>query len=103
MADFVVGNNAARKFVLVEFENGQHDSLFKGGKSNYRYWSPRLEHGFGQIIDWAWVKHIYPMDPILVEVFRVGLLIVAMWLFVVAARMLGVSKNLVSILDDQLK
>ncbi len=69
-ADFVVGNNAARKFVLVEFENGQNDSLFKGGTSNYRYWSSRLEHGFGQIIDWAWVKHIYPMDPIFKRSFQ---------------------------------
>ncbi len=52
-ADLVVGNNKSRKFVLVEFEDGNHDSLFRGGRSQYRHWSPRLEHGFGQIIDWA--------------------------------------------------
>jgi len=61
-ADFVVGNHKSRKFVLVEFEDGNHDSLFKGGTKQYRYWSPRLEHGFGQIIDWAWAKHTHPGD-----------------------------------------
>ncbi|WP_298966385.1 Shedu anti-phage system protein SduA domain-containing protein [uncultured Methylobacterium sp.] len=61
-ADLVVGNDKARKFVLVEFEDGRADSLFKGGTSRYRAWSPRLEHGFGQIIDWAWAKHSHPTD-----------------------------------------
>jgi hypothetical protein len=61
-ADFVVGNNKARKFVLVEFEPGEQDSIFKGGTRQYRHWAPRLEHGFGQIIDWAWAKHTHPAD-----------------------------------------
>lgn len=61
-ADLVVGNDKARQFVLVEFEDGQRDSLFKGGTKQYRYWSPRLEHGFGQVIDWAWAKHSHPTD-----------------------------------------
>lgn len=68
-ADFVVGNSGARKFVLVEFEDGQSDSLFRGGTRQYRYWSPRLEHGFGQIIDWAWAKYSHPTDVVLTNSF----------------------------------
>jgi hypothetical protein len=68
-ADFVVGNDAARKFVLVEFEDGQSDSLFRGGTKQYRHWSPRLEHGFGQIIDWAWARHSHPSDAVLTNSF----------------------------------
>ena len=61
-ADLVVGNEKSRKFVLVEFEDGKQDSLFRGGTRSYRYWSPRLEHGFGQILDWGWAKHTHPTD-----------------------------------------
>jgi len=61
-ADLVVGNDRSRKFVLVEFEDGKEDSLFRGGTKKYRYWSPRLEHGFGQVLDWGWAKHTHPGD-----------------------------------------
>jgi hypothetical protein len=61
-ADFAVGNDKSRQFVLVEFEDAQPDSLFRGGTKKYRYWSPHLEHGFGQVIDWAWAKHSHPTD-----------------------------------------
>ncbi len=61
-ADLVVGNDKSRKFVLVEFEDGKEDSLFKSGSKKYRYWSPRLEHGFGQVLDWGWAKHTHPGD-----------------------------------------
>lgn len=63
-ADLVIGNDKSRKFVLVEFEDGREDSLFKGGTKNYRYWSPRLEHGFGQVLDWGWAKHTHPADVV---------------------------------------
>jgi hypothetical protein len=68
-ADLVVGNDKSRRFVLIEFEDGNNDSLFKGGTGQYRYWSPRLEHGFGQIIDWAWAKHSHPADPVFTNTF----------------------------------
>ena len=61
-ADLVVGNDKSRKFVLIEFEDGKEDSLFRGGTRKYRYWSPRLEHGFGQVLDWGWAKHTHPGD-----------------------------------------
>jgi hypothetical protein len=54
-ADLVVGNLQERKFVFVEFEPGDETSLFGPGETNQmRDWSRRLEHGFGQLIDWAW-------------------------------------------------
>ncbi len=61
-ADLAIGNHKSRKFVLIEFEDGQENSLFKGGTRKYRYWSPRLEHGFGQVVDWGWAKHSHPSD-----------------------------------------
>ncbi|CAH0283399.1 hypothetical protein SRABI05_04281 [Agrobacterium fabrum] len=69
-ADYVVGNHKARKFVLVEFESANSDSIFRGGTKNYRYWSKDLEHGFGQIIDWAWAKQSAPTDPMFTNAFR---------------------------------
>jgi hypothetical protein len=51
--DLVLGNNGQRKFGLIEFEDAQENSIFKKGTTQYRYWAPRLEHGFGQILDWA--------------------------------------------------
>jgi Domain of unknown function (DUF4263) len=56
VADLVVGNLQAKKFALVEFESGNQFSLFKrGGTLQNRDWSAEFEHGFGQLIDWAWI------------------------------------------------
>jgi hypothetical protein len=68
-ADLVVGNNASRKFVLVEFEGAEVTSIFKRGTRNYRYWAPQIEHGFGQVIDWGWAKHDNPNDSIMLNAF----------------------------------
>lgn len=68
-ADLVVGNDKSRKFILVEFEDGKSDSLFAGGTKGYRYWSPRLEHGFGQVLDWGWAKHSHPADDVFTNSF----------------------------------
>lgn len=57
-ADLVVGNLHWRRFVLVEFESGQITSLFGPTETNQmRDWSRQLEHGFGQLVDWAWAIH----------------------------------------------
>jgi len=52
-ADLVVGDKAAKRFCVIEFEDGRKDSIFKvpKGKSTSE-WSPRFEHGFSQIVDW---------------------------------------------------
>jgi hypothetical protein len=54
-ADLVVGNSQQKRFVFVEFESGDKHSLF-GPKKTFqmRDWSQKFEHGFGQLVDWAW-------------------------------------------------
>lgn len=54
--DAAAGNIAAGAFTLIEFEDASEYSVFKAiepGKS-MRKWSPRFEHGFSQLVDWAW-------------------------------------------------
>ena len=55
VADLVVGDSTARKFLLIEFENGTPDSIFrqKGAKAT-KDWSPRLESAYSQLVDWLW-------------------------------------------------
>jgi hypothetical protein len=52
-ADVVVGNKAAGEFCIVEFEDGNADSIFKRQpKRGNPEWSARFEHGFSQLVDW---------------------------------------------------
>jgi hypothetical protein len=67
--DLVLGNDALRQFGLIEFEDAMPDSIFRKGTKQYRYWSPRIEHGFSQIVDWAWVRSDHPNDSVLVAGF----------------------------------
>ena len=56
--DLVVGDSKKNTYVLVEFEDALKNSLFKAnGKKATLEWSNRLEHGFGQIVDWFWKIH----------------------------------------------
>src|SRR5262249_47606172 len=53
-----VGNSLQKRFVLVEFEGGELNSVFGPAQTNQmRDWSRQLEHGFGQLVDWAWAIH----------------------------------------------
>ena len=72
--DLVLGNDGLRQFGLIEFEDAMPDSIFRKGTKQYRYWSPRIEHGFSQIVDWAWVRSDHPNDSVLVAGFggRIG-------------------------------
>lgn len=67
--DLVLGNDQARAFALIEFEPAEKTTLFKKGTAQYRYWGSGLEHGFGQIIDWAWVRDDHPNDTIMENSF----------------------------------
>jgi hypothetical protein len=67
--DLVLGNHGQRKFGLIEFEDAGANSIFRRGTAQYRFWAPRLEHGFGQILDWAWVRADHPHDSVLVSGF----------------------------------
>lgn len=52
-ADLLLGNKGARKFCVVEFEDGRRDSIFKNQPARGNpEWSPRFEHGFSQLTDW---------------------------------------------------
>lgn len=55
-ADLVVGDKSARRFSVIEFEDGRNDSIFRKpkGKSSTEY-SSRFEHGFSQIVDWFYL------------------------------------------------
>jgi hypothetical protein len=54
--DAASGDSSANAYTLVEFENATEYSIFRRldtGKT-MRNWSPRFEHGFSQLVDWAW-------------------------------------------------
>lgn len=54
--DVAAGDSEANAYTLVEFEDAQEHSIFSKlqvGKTMKR-WSPRFEHGFSQLVDWAW-------------------------------------------------
>ncbi len=56
VCDVAAGDSEANAFTLIEFEDAQKFSIFsklKAGKSMKR-WSSRFEHGFSQLVDWAW-------------------------------------------------
>lgn len=67
--DLAFGNDATRQFVLIEFEDAREDSIFSGGKNQYRYWSRRLDHGVGQVVDWAWLRADNPNAIVLTNAF----------------------------------
>lgn len=68
--DLVLGNDSARQFALIEFEPAAENSIFSGKATlQYRHWSRDLEHGFGQIVDWAWIKSDHPTDITLTSAF----------------------------------
>ena len=55
VADLVVGDSSAHKYLLVEFENGTPDSVFKTkGKKATPDWAPRFEGAYSQLVDWLW-------------------------------------------------
>ncbi|MGJ5175457.1 Shedu anti-phage system protein SduA domain-containing protein [Bradyrhizobium oligotrophicum] len=69
-ADFVVGDSTSRRLVFVEFEGGEPNSLFgPTGTAQMRDWSKSLEHGFGQLIDWAWALKDGATNPLLQNAF----------------------------------
>jgi hypothetical protein len=52
-ADLILGNKSAKKFCVVELEDGRQDSIFKKQpKRGNPEWSSRFEHGFSQLTDW---------------------------------------------------
>jgi hypothetical protein len=50
--DLVIGHTEKSEYCFVEFEDARRNSVFSGKSKGTRDWSARLEHGFGQIVDW---------------------------------------------------
>lgn len=70
-ADLALGNDQARQFVLIEFEGAEEHSLFSRHEKTrqYRSFAHPLEHGFGQVVDWAWLKSDDPNAIALTNAF----------------------------------
>lgn len=52
-SDIAVGDVNSNTFCFIEFEDAKSESVFvKNGKKYKHEFSPRLDHGFSQIIDW---------------------------------------------------
>jgi hypothetical protein len=56
-ADLVVGSATLAHFVMVEFEGGRKNSLFKRGKTRLPEWGQQIQRAFGQVSDWSWAKN----------------------------------------------
>ena len=55
VVDLVVGDSSENHFLLVEFENGTPDGVFKQkGKKATPDWAPRFEGAYLQLVDWLW-------------------------------------------------
>jgi len=51
-ADLIVGDFSTRHYLLIEFEDGKPDSIFKRTQRAVSEWSPRLEKAYSQLNDW---------------------------------------------------
>jgi hypothetical protein len=55
IADLVIGDSSVHHYLLVEFEDGAADSVFKQkGKKATPDWAPRFEGAYSQLVDWLW-------------------------------------------------
>jgi hypothetical protein len=55
VADLVVGDSSVNQYMLVEFENGKPDSVFRKKASKATPdWAPRFESAYSQLVDWLW-------------------------------------------------
>ncbi len=53
-ADLIVGDFSTQHYLLIEFEDGKPDSIFKRTQRTTSDWSPRLEKAYSQLTDWLW-------------------------------------------------
>ncbi|WP_426781181.1 Shedu immune nuclease family protein [Pseudomonas syringae] len=55
VADLIVGDSKAKHYLLIEFEDGAPNSVFKTkGKKATPDWSSRFEGAHSQLVDWLW-------------------------------------------------
>ena len=54
-ADLIVGDASTSNYLLVEFEDGNPESVFrKKGSKATPDWAARYEGAFSQLVDWMW-------------------------------------------------
>jgi len=54
-ADMIVGDRVTHQYLLIEFEDGKPDSIFKtNGQKQTPDWSKRFEGAHSQLLDWLW-------------------------------------------------
>ncbi len=62
--DFAIGDSRRKLYTFVEYEDARPNSLFvKQGEKATRAWSPRLESGYSQLIDWFYKLHVMTDTP----------------------------------------
>lgn len=62
--DFAVGDSVRGAYTFVEYEDARPNSLFvRQGEKSTRAWSPRLESGYSQIIDWFYKLQVMTDTP----------------------------------------
>ena len=56
VCDVVAGDSEANAYTLIEVEDALEFSIFTKlpEDKTMKRWSPRFEHGFSQLVDWAW-------------------------------------------------
>ncbi|WP_082552353.1 Shedu immune nuclease family protein [Methylobacterium sp. Leaf456] len=51
-ADLIVGDFNAKRYMLIEFEDGSPNSIFSKKPKTAPAWASRMEGAFSQIVDW---------------------------------------------------
>ena len=84
VCDAASGDSTEAAFTLIEFEDAKPNSIFRARESgkSMRAWSPRFEHGFSQLVDWAWridaenssaaLQRVFGMAPLSIQFLLVA-------------------------------
>jgi len=74
--DSASGDSESKAFLLIEFEDATEHSVLRrikeGDEGKIKAWSSRFEHGFSQLVDWAWrLDTEAPGSPSMQRIFGV--------------------------------
>jgi hypothetical protein len=72
-ADVLLGSKNEKEFCVVEFEDGEQDTVFKKQpKRKNPEWSARFEHAFSQLTDWFYNLHDFKNTAGFANTFGTG-------------------------------
>jgi hypothetical protein len=72
-ADVLLGSKKEKEFCVVEFEDGEQDTIFKKQpKRKNPEWSARFEHAFSQLTDWFYNLHDFKNTAGFANTFGTG-------------------------------